>query len=396
MTNELVVINPQEYGIEESKANELMGNLPQILSERSELEKQFADVIKLDINSPVTAKVAAELRKLVKKNRTQGIEVWHKTSKDYFLKGGQFVDAIKRKENAVNERMEADLEAIEKYAEIQEAKRITELTAERMAIIEPLTESSELYKSVLGTMNQESFDNLVNDFKLTIKAKKDEAERIEKERIEAEKKAEAERLELERLNKLENERKLGVAPFQQFFDISEWDFRTISDEQYSLLIADLRKKKVANDELIAKQAEENARLKVEAEAKEKALAEERAKQEALRKAEQEKADKLLEQQRAEAQKKLKAEQEAKAKIEAELKAKKDAEAKAEAERKAEEEKARKEAEKLAKAPIKKQLNAWVDSFVIPTFIDSNNATAILISDRANRMLEWAKSEIEKL
>ena len=391
------MINPQQYGLEETKANELTKNLTQILAERAVLEPQFNQVMQMDINSPETAKAAAELRKLVKKNRTQGIEVWHKTTKDYFLKGSQFVDATKRMHSAVNERMEADLEAIEKHAEIQEAKRIVELTAERMAILEPLTENYELYKSAVGTMNQESFDNLVNDFKLTIEAKKAEAERIEKERIEAEKKAQAERLELERLNKLEQERKLGVAPYQQFFDISEWDFRTISDEQYALLIADLRKKKVANDELIAKQAEENARLKAEAEAKEKALAEERAKAEALRKLEQEKADKLLEQQRVEAQKKLKAEQEAKAKIEAELKAKKDAEAKADAEARAKAEAEKKEANKLAKAPIKKKLQVWVESFEINrTFIEGENETAQNIISKFESFKKWAENEVEKL
>lgn len=391
------MINPQQYGLEETKANELTKNLTQILAERAVLEPQFNQVMQMDINSPETAKAAAELRKLVKKNRTQGIEVWHKTTKDYFLKGSQFVDATKRMHSAVNERMEADLEAIEKHAEIQEAKRIVELTAERMAILEPLTENSELYKSVVGTMNQESFDNLVNDFKITIEVKRAETERIEKERIEAEKKAEAERLELERLNKLEQERKLGVAPYQQFFDISEWDFRSITDEQYALLVADLRKKKVANDELIAKQAEENARLKAEAEAKEKALAEERAKAEVLRKLEQEKADKILEQQRAEAAKKLKAEQEAKAKLEAELKAKKDAESKAEAERKAKEEAEKKEADKLAKAPIKKKLKVWVESFEINrTFIEGENKTAQNIISKFEAFKKWAENEVEKL
>ena len=52
----------------------------------------------------------------------------------------------------------------------------------------------------------------------------------------------------------------------------------------------------------------------------------------------------------------------KEKLEAELKAKQEQEAKAERERLAAEENARKEAEKLAKAPIKQQLQKWIESF----------------------------------
>ena len=35
--------------------------------------------------------------------------VWHTNNKSYFLTGGKFVDAIKRRENAVNEAMESKL-----------------------------------------------------------------------------------------------------------------------------------------------------------------------------------------------------------------------------------------------------------------------------------------------
>ena len=51
-----LIINPTEYGIETSKANELIGNLPQIKAERQVLEAQYNEVVLLDIEEPATSK----------------------------------------------------------------------------------------------------------------------------------------------------------------------------------------------------------------------------------------------------------------------------------------------------------------------------------------------------
>lgn len=78
--NNIISINPNEFGIEKSQSDEIIGNLPQIKEERSILEAQFNDVIKLDLNDPETSKVARELRLKIRDNRTKGIVVWHKTN----------------------------------------------------------------------------------------------------------------------------------------------------------------------------------------------------------------------------------------------------------------------------------------------------------------------------
>ena len=83
--------------------------------------------------------------------------------------------------------------------------------------------------------------------------------------------------------------------------------------------------------------------------------------------------------------------EIRAKAEAEEKAKKDAEIKAAAELKA-----KQQAEaKAAKAPVKQQLNTWVDSFSIikPT---KENKTTIEIQEKFEQFKKWAKSKIENL
>lgn len=344
MENQVLVLNPNEFGIEEKKAKELMSNLPQILAEREVLESQFNQIIKLDIESSETNKKARDLRLLIQKNRTQGINVWHKTTKDYFLKGGQFVDAIKRKEIAVNERMESDLEQIEKHAEIKEAKRLDELEAKRKGVLEPFSEFVP-FGINLRLLSDEDFEKILNGAKMQHKAHLEEQKRIEAEKL-AKEKAEAEERERVRL--------------------------------------------------------ENERLKKEAEEREKQLAEERAKAEAERKAIEEKArlereevERLAKIEREKQEAILKAEREKQAKLEAELKAKAEAE---EAEKKRLEQeafKAKKEAEKLAKAPIKNQLTTWVNSFELPS-TQVDNELSNEIKSKFEAFKKWSLNQIENL
>src|SRR5690625_4408598 len=148
------IIKAEDFGIEEKQEKELLADLPQIKKERDVLEAQYSEVIKLDVENPESWKKARELRLLIQKNRTQGINVWHRNAKDYFLKGGQFVDAIKRKEASVNERMEAQLLEIEKYEEIQRKKEIERLNTERSAEIE-LYQDYVPFGINLGEMKEE-------------------------------------------------------------------------------------------------------------------------------------------------------------------------------------------------------------------------------------------------
>lgn len=63
---ELTVII-EKSGIEPAKANELLGNLPQIQAERQVLIEQYNEVLKLDINNISTSKKASEVRKASKR-----------------------------------------------------------------------------------------------------------------------------------------------------------------------------------------------------------------------------------------------------------------------------------------------------------------------------------------
>lgn len=281
-----------QYGIEMSKAKDLIGNLPQITSERDELAKQYDEVIKMDIDNPATQKAARELRLRIKDNRTKGLVVWHKTTKDYYLKAGQFVDAIKRKEEAVNTRMEDNLEKIEKHLEIKRQQLVQELRTKRAAEISQYKEFVPMAID-LGTISDEEYTKVFNGAKLQYEYK-----------IQEERKQEEAKREAQRLAELKQQKINLLMPYMLFIDnYSQIDFDSISMDECQGMVEQAQKIKAKKD---AEAAESRKKLA----------------------AEREKAAKA----KAEMDKKLQAEREQREKLERELREKKEAEEKAERER----------------------------------------------------------------
>lgn len=357
----------KEYGIEEKKAMELSKGLNPILQERESLIQEFKKVSTLEVNEE-NIPLFRELRLRVQKNRTQGINKWHKASKEFFLAGGRFVDAIKNKENQVNEEMESKLMDAEKYFENLEKERVEKLNQERIKLIEPYVD--DVFGLDLGNMQDDVFEAYFES------KKKQHAEKIE-----AEKKAEAERLENERLDKLETDRNLELAPYSQFFSHS-YNLRSMTESEYSNLKKQLVKAKKEYEAEQKKIRLENERLKKEREAAEKKrLAEEKKR----------KADEAKKQ--AEYEAKLKKEREAREKLEREQKAIKEAEEKRLAEEKRKQLEAKKEAERLAKAPIKEKLTNWVNSFELPV-TDVDNEVSNEIKKKFEAFKKWSITTIE--
>jgi colicin import membrane protein len=369
-TLEITTVNPSEYGIAENKASELVGNLPLIKAERDLLSQQYNNVVLLDIEDAATSKIARELRLKIRDNRTKGIDVWHKTTKDFFLKGGQFVDAIKRQEVAVNERMEKNLENIEKYFENLEKERRAQLNAERISELEPFNAFVPMGLN-FGELSEDEYTKVLNGTKLQFEHQQEE-----------ERKAEAEIQRLAEVQNLHSVRKDTLWPVWQFIENKDVNFGEMTESEFSTIKENAVSKKVEFDAEQIKIKAENERLEAEKKTLEAKAAKEKAE-----------ADKKLAKERAEQAAKLKAEQEAKAKIEAELQAKKDKEAKAEKERLAEEKRMKEEAEALAKAPIKDQLNAWVTSFELPS-ANIENEKADLIKAKFEAFKRWAFAEID--
>ena len=210
MTTEIVKIKASDYGLDENKAQEITKGLTTILAERSVLQDEYNNCITLEI-LPENIPLFKDLRLRIRDNRTKGIEVWHKNNKAYFLAGGNFVDAIKRKEIEENERMEKKLLDAEKFFENQERERVEKLRIDRLAMIKPYTEIEPL---ALGHMEQAVFDNLLQGFKVAYEVRIEAEKKAEEDRIAREKKEaderEAQRLENIRLKKEAEEKEKAL------------------------------------------------------------------------------------------------------------------------------------------------------------------------------------------
>ena len=298
MSKELVIIDPKEYGLPEPKANELTSGLDITLAERKLLVGEFETLSKLEVTKENIPKFK-ELRLKIVKNRTQGINKWHKTAKDYFLQGGKFVDAIKNKEIAVNELMELKLSNSEKHFENLRKQEVEKIANERRLEFEKY--EATYIPSDLGTLDVEAYEM----FLAGAKAKYDKivADRIEQKRIEDER---------IRISNLEAKRKLEVAPYKKYVDGDE-DIKAMDDQAFAQWISQL--KGLESKDLAEQEATrlENVRLQNEA-----------IKNAAKAKAEK---DKLIEDQRKEREAAAKIQ----AKKDAELKAANDAKLKLEKE-----------------------------------------------------------------
>ena len=274
-------VNPQEFGLMQQDADNLTKNLKQVLAERAVLEQQYAAIVQADIELPATAKQAGSLRKLIKANRTQGIEAWHKREKEFFLRGGQFVDAMKNREAGHSKHMEENLEQIEKHQELKEKARILALGEERatdLSLYDPAYSSSSRYAE-LGDMGVEEYNQL---FLTVIKQYEAEQERIAKEG-----------LRKERKNRLLNYWYL-LTDEEKTMDYAEvLDFEAfyngvvLKDEKHRAEAAELKRKA---DELADQLAEERRIAQEKADAARKVAEQELAKERAKAEAERKKAE----------------------------------------------------------------------------------------------------------
>lgn len=306
----LVEINHEEFGIEESKAKQIAEQFKPMLDKMQELELEFNEVSKLDIEDPVTSKKAKELRLKYVKVRTGTAEI-HKTQKAFYLQAGRFVDGWKNAQLFASQGIEDKLESIEKYQGNKEIERINNIQLERINIIKPYVENTD--NLVLSGMDDEVWEAYLTTKKNQYNDKI-EAERVAEENRLAEIKRQEEEREAQRLENIRLKKEA---------------------EEREALILEERKKAEAEKEVIR-------------------LANEKKSQEERKKFERIQAEKL--------------------KIENELKAKKEQEEREEKQRIADLEIQRKEQEKLAKAPIKKQMGIWVNSFELPTTSINNEVS----------------------
>lgn len=191
------------------------------------------------------------------------------------------VDTIKEKEDKLLE--------IEKHQERIEQQRIADLAKEREEELEPYKEF--VTSGNLGALSEEDYNKVYNGAKLQF----EEAERLNK--IEEEK-----RKEEERLDRLTSARQMEIASLTEFLTYTP-NLREMEEEDYIILLEDLKAKKSKYDSEQEEIRKENEKLR-----KQQELADKKAKEE------KDRQDAILEKERKE-----------KERLQAELQAKKDKE-----------------------------------------------------------------------
>lgn len=222
---EVQLIKAEDYGLKPETAQELTAPLQIVKDERNLLIQEFEQVSKLEV-SEENLNVFRELRLKIAKNRTQGINKWHKTNKEFFLTGGKFIDAIKNKEKAINENMEARLYHAEKHFENLEKERIEKLQKERVELLSEFVDGAsernlsemdgDVWDIFLATKKKAYFNRIKAEKEAEekrqaeIKKQKEEQESIRKENERLKKKAEElekkARREQARIDKIEADR----------------------------------------------------------------------------------------------------------------------------------------------------------------------------------------------
>jgi colicin import membrane protein len=352
MENKLTVL-PNEVRelavkVSESKQAEVQTVLQQIFTGTDDWERQVDEIEVKSINDTMSiqladvarlnskkARLSAEKIFDSKRNEVQNLKAEFDLEDKLWLKAKQ---VMQLKFKAIEEKAEWKANFAKRYEAEQKELR----TQQRILSV---SKYAEINRIEFENMSDDSFESFINGLKSTHEAKI-EAERLAEELRIAKAKAEAERIEAQRLE-------------------------------------NIKLKKEAEERERLAQIEANKRAQIEAErvAKEAIEAKERAEKERK--------------ERESYEAKIKAERNERERIESELKAKKDAELKAENARLEAERLAKIEADKLAKAPIKNQLNLWVDSFAYGIPPTDNEATKLII-EKFEAFKKWAKSEINNL
>lgn len=291
------------------------------LFEKAQEWKNKADKIKVtDINDKEGMKAAREARLELKNIRVEADKIRAKLKEESLLKG-KAIDGMFNIIKFLIVPIEKNLEEQEKFAELQEEKRLNELTEKRISELSKYVEDVTIYN--VRVMSEEAFNALLDSQKKLFEIKQEELRKEEEAKIEREKKEREEqeriRLENEKLKKEAEEREkireqenIILRRFSRVGFILKEDgtlFHALSNQTFeqkevvkfkeSEIVIILNKAESANAEqqrILEKQREEQeAKLKAEREAKEKAekeLAEKKAAEEKAKREEEEKAKKL--------------------------------------------------------------------------------------------------------
>jgi len=139
--SQIVKIDPAEYGLTDQTAKNIKAQFLPMLNKMEELEEEYNEIINLPIESKETQNMAKQLRQKYVKVRTGTAKI-HKEQKDFYLKGGKFVDGWKNAQIMASSDKEDRLKEIEEYEIRLEQKRQDDLHEERLSKLAPYIDDS--------------------------------------------------------------------------------------------------------------------------------------------------------------------------------------------------------------------------------------------------------------
>ena len=181
-----------ETGIVPAAKHELEVSFGGLFAQAQQLITEAEQIDVTDASQVREMKRAREVRLGLRGVRIDGDKI-HKALKEDSLRRGRAIDGMRNVVKYMVEPVENRMMDMEKFAERQEAARVTALIEERTPILEGLDIDPAAYN--LGWMDQDTFQSVVD------RAKQDKADQIERER-----KAEADRIAKDKADREERAR----------------------------------------------------------------------------------------------------------------------------------------------------------------------------------------------
>lgn len=148
MSDELVLLDPQKFGLDPEMALGVQNAFSPKIAERDGMIPIYSRIIKAEI-TPALCKEAGDLMKKLVKVRT-GIAEVHKVEKAFYFAAGKFVDAHKSRETLPVTQMEENLKAIRDHFENLEIERLAKLQAKRVLELKPYVNEGDVVEVLSG------------------------------------------------------------------------------------------------------------------------------------------------------------------------------------------------------------------------------------------------------
>ena len=245
---DLVELKPEDFGLDKEKKEviEIIESFQPKVDEINVLKEEIKDVIELEIteeNIPKFREVRLKLTKF-----ESSLEKIRKSKKDFFLKGGRFVDGISKIMSLKEDKLL--IKEKEDYFINREKEIIENLRIQRQDELEAY--GYEDIPENIGNMNDKLYETLLSGVKSEFEERKAEEERLQKE--------EEERNKLKEIEDYRKYKTSRLIPFiDNYYDIV---FSSLSQNKFDDLCKSAIKKRDDKELEEKRIREENEKLKL--------------------------------------------------------------------------------------------------------------------------------------